>query len=512
MSSAWARRRDIEIPPTADPLRFSDSPVVRFPFLCLPVTGRVRCFAAVVFLILGNSILFTPPSDCQSATRLAPGDLLPSSTPQIPHSQNLGTSPAPSSSQHALGAARPAIMLAGYWPPSNEAIRRFSPNSTQNPQGWIGSNWEGRGYDIYAYFPEFSPSACTNCGKGTGDLEVDYQDTSNDFFPLANAIRPIAIITFSRGFIDMSWELEMNQFNRVTWIPDFQAPTSPTPSPPDASAPMNFLRPSTLPVQEIRTAVNSARIGVQSRICFSGDGGGFLSEYMAYHGVWYQSLHSSPQDPAYCVTAGHVHVGGQIPWGTARQAAEITVRTVIDYVNTIVGPPMSSLTTCGIGGVNAGCGQVEDVLFVNGQTGGTGRILNLRTNQGISVTVSEPTSRRGDSVGTRLCVYAFGGIPGVTDEIFLPLGFGGMCFGPASMSTRAPLVTWNSIGRRNQLGPHTAFGIPPVVPDSGSVTLVSRNGGLGIPVTLTLQGIIEDDCSAASVPFSITNGMVVKIE
>src|SRR5262245_41383211 len=47
------------------------------------------------------------------------------------------------------------IMITGYWPPTNEMIREFSNNPTQNPGGWIGGNWEGRGYNVYAYFPEF---------------------------------------------------------------------------------------------------------------------------------------------------------------------------------------------------------------------------------------------------------------------------------------------------------------------------------------------------------------------
>ena len=99
----------------------------------------------------------------------------------------------------------PNIMLAGYWPPTNDMIRQFSDNPFQNPGGWAGENWEGRGYNIYAFFPEFpdGPSgefpACA-WGKGVGDLEVDYQDTASDFPAIAEQIEPVAILTFSRGF------------------------------------------------------------------------------------------------------------------------------------------------------------------------------------------------------------------------------------------------------------------------------------------------------------------------
>ncbi len=230
-------------------------------------------------------------------------------------------------------ADRPRILLTGYWPPSNEAVRPFSQSAAQNPGGWIGEDWEGRGYDIVAYFPEFVPSNCFNCGVGSGDLQVDYQDTSLDFWAIADAIKPVAIITFSRGFINRSWELEMNQFNRTNWFQDYLPPLLPTPNPPDASVPAGTLRLSTLPVNAIVQAVAAGHPMLTPYICFTQDGGGFLSEFIAYHGVWHQSLHADPSDPDRCVAAGHVHVGGLIDWPTARAATETTLRVLTDHID-----------------------------------------------------------------------------------------------------------------------------------------------------------------------------------
>jgi len=243
---------------------------------------------------------------------------------------------AHASAQVGVGGQRPVVMLTGYWPPSNEMLRQFSANPVQNPDGWVGENWEGRGYDLYAFFPEFNPPDCNNCGRGMGDLEVDYQDTSQDFWFIADSLQPIAVITFSRGSINFSWELEMNQYNRDSWFRDYRVPLMPTPNPPDDSVPAGTLRLSELPVQEIVDAVNAANLGVNSFICFAGDGGGFLSEFAAYHGVWYQNIHDQPGHPAWCIAGGHVHVGSLIDWDIAERAAEITVRTVLDYVDTIV--------------------------------------------------------------------------------------------------------------------------------------------------------------------------------
>jgi hypothetical protein len=107
---------------------------------------------------------------------------------------------------------RPKIMVTGYWPPTNEMVRHFSQDLELNPV-WQGDNWEGRGYDVVSFFPQFEPADCNNCGQGYGELEVDYQDFSQDFWPIVDEIHPIGIITFSRGFNDMSWELENRLVN-----------------------------------------------------------------------------------------------------------------------------------------------------------------------------------------------------------------------------------------------------------------------------------------------------------
>lgn len=236
--------------------------------------------------------------------------------------------------QTANGGGLPRILVTGYWPPTNEMLRRFSEDPVQNPDGWIGANWEGRGYDVVSYFPEFP----NGVGKGEGDLEVDYQDTSNDWWPITAAERPLAVVTFSRGFNDLSWEVEMNQYNSQTWIGDYLAPFQPTPAPPDAGWPTDSLRLSTQPVQEIVDSINLANLNLNAFICFAGAGGNFLSEFIAYHGVWYQDLHSDPMDPDWCIAGGHVHVGAMIKTKKATRAAKQTIRTVIHYVDSVLDP------------------------------------------------------------------------------------------------------------------------------------------------------------------------------
>ena len=225
----------------------------------------------------------------------------------------------------------PIILVTGFWPPTNEMIRHFSQNAQLNAEGWAGDNWEGRGYDIVSYFPEFSDPDCSSCGQGYGDFEVDYQDTSEDFWPIVNSLQPTAIITFSRGYMDQSWELENNYYNRTNWYNDYSTPFQPTPNPPDEDEDSFFLRNSNLPMNNIVDAVNQSNLGLNSYIDLNGDPGHFVSEFMGYHGVWYRDVNQFGDYN--CISAGHVHVGGYIETEIAKEATEITIRTLIDYLD-----------------------------------------------------------------------------------------------------------------------------------------------------------------------------------
>jgi len=230
---------------------------------------------------------------------------------------------------------RPAILLTGYWPPTNDMLREFSTSSTQNPDGWIGSDWEGRGYDVYSYFPEFTGGL----GQGTGDLEVDYQDTSADFWPIADGHQPIAIVTFSMSYAPNSdWEVERVNRNHQEWVEDFTPPLRPTPEPPDASVPPNYIRYCTLPMQDVVDAIDVMNLpNTTAWIDMTGGGGGYLSEFIGYHGVWYQHLHHNVSDPAWCVSAGHVHVGGGSTLFRAQKVSKQVLRAVIRHVDDVIG-------------------------------------------------------------------------------------------------------------------------------------------------------------------------------
>jgi hypothetical protein len=242
----------------------------------------------------------------------------------------------------AHGSFTNNIMITGYWPPTNEMIRPFSTNPVKNPGGWIGGNWEDRGYNIHSFFPEFPGISQPPYGPGQGEFMVDYQNASNDFWATVAVLRPIAIITFSRGDNAASWELEgrARKLPLNQWTPDYIAPTQPTPDLPIASEPDFNIRYSSLPMGQIRDAVNSAALGVNSFIDMSNlFGGTFVSEFTSYHSCWYQNLNAQAFSENWCIAGGHIHVGGGVGVNAGKLATEITLRTLIDYVNTIVPAP-----------------------------------------------------------------------------------------------------------------------------------------------------------------------------
>lgn len=259
------------------------------------------------------------------------------------------------------GVAAPAlagntnnILVTGYWPPTNEAVRQFSRNPAQNPSGWVGRNWEGRGYDVFGFHPEFPNGTGGLNARGVGDFEVDYHDTSLDWDRIIAEVRPVAIITLSRGNTSIGWEMEprykrfsinnveRNASGAAIYISDYLAPARPTVGLRMVDEQVaGTIVDASLPMQAIVDAVRASPLvldpfipdGHASTFDF---GGAFLSGYIGYHGAWHAMENSSPDAPFRCFAGGHIHVGTSVSSVTAEGAAEISVRELIDYLDTVV--------------------------------------------------------------------------------------------------------------------------------------------------------------------------------
>lgn len=242
----------------------------------------------------------------------------------------------------------PHILLTGYWPPTNEIVRRFSQSPIQNPGGWVGQNWENRGYNIYSFFPEF-PSGL---GQGVGDFEVDYQDTSADWWPLLNTMKPLGIITFSRGFQNFNWTVEGGNrtYPTFVWEADFTAPLRP-----EAGIPLIDLEPpfmerfSTLPGNQIIHSIqHEPALATVNPIVSSIDETTYLSNFIGYHGCWWHATHAVPSVPGYNAAAGHIHVGAFINLTQAQLAAILSIRALTNHLDTIVLNPRGDMNCDGL--------------------------------------------------------------------------------------------------------------------------------------------------------------------
>ncbi len=258
------------------------------------------------------------------------GDEFPGSPAPAPTRSDLR---GPADTLELLDNGRPNVLLTGYWPPTNEMLRPWSPNPAQNPIGWVGGDWEARGYNVYAFFPEF-PGGTTANPKGNGDFEVDYQDTSADWWPLLERLRPIALITFSRANTTNGWELEGGNrtYTAAGWSPDYLAPTRPTAEMPLYYEPHLLERWSTLPMNAIVAAI-SAEVPALAAFISPIDDSKFLSNCIGYHGNWWHDLHAAPEDPLRNYAAGHVHVGRSVSTADGRLGTAVTLRVLLAHVD-----------------------------------------------------------------------------------------------------------------------------------------------------------------------------------
>jgi hypothetical protein len=158
---------------------------------------------------------------------------------------------------------------------------------------------------------------------------------------------------------------------------------------------------------------------------------------------------------------------------------------------------------CRLGTVNALAGTLADVLFVNGSPGGNGRIYTTTTGSPLTVSLDVPPAGPNPA---KFALYVWIGEPDETTEALQPKGIGTMCFPtPLTGGAPQPKKIWNNIGKFGQLG-------EPSYPSSPAPSVVfDKPSGRPNPLTVTFQGFILDQGSAADKPASITNAVVLKV-
>lgn len=248
------------------------------------------------------------------------------------------------------------VVLLGYWPPTNEMLRPWSTDPILNSassdpaagSSWQGENWQQRGVNVYAFFPEFPPDGDPSndqigspgsVGSTDSDLQVDFQDTSADFWRIVDHYQPQILITTSRGG-DIGWEVEAVEGGHgdstaadpsQDWRSDgYGSRTLPSE---DSIDPRSWQAISTyrtgkrlhssLPLDAIVESTSSLEL-TDVAIDATGTSGNYLSGFLGLHGIYYQQTHQ------HAVVAGHIHVGRQVTTDVARQLMATTLASVLD--------------------------------------------------------------------------------------------------------------------------------------------------------------------------------------
>ena len=137
---------------------------------------------------------------------------------------------------------------------------------------------------------------------------------------------------------------------------DYLTPLQPS-NVPIQSEPVGNVRNSALPMQAIVDAVRAEMALTQvdpfiPAITPTFDyGGAFLSGYIGYLGVWHHDVNNTPSAANRCYAAGHVHVGQGTTVADARQATEISLRTLITYLDGVVQFCPADINRDGLGTV-----------------------------------------------------------------------------------------------------------------------------------------------------------------
>lgn len=154
------------------------------------------------------------------------------------------------------------------------------------------------------------------------------------------------------------------------------------------------------------------------------------------------------------------------------------------------------------GAVDRRNGAAEPVLRVNGATGDAlGRIAVAAT---APLTVTMAPSSAGPTPAPFL-LYAALGEPGPAAATPLPLAAGWFAFPPPLLGGSAVLLA-NSLGHPTLLG----VGVLPAAAAPGTVLLLP--GGLGLPLQVTLQGVLADFGAAGPFALSATNAIALTVQ
>jgi hypothetical protein len=157
---------------------------------------------------------------------------------------------------------------------------------------------------------------------------------------------------------------------------------------------------------------------------------------------------------------------------------------------------------CRKGTVNSAIGAVDDVIFVNGATGDALRRISAAVLDPLSLSVATPPA---GPVPARYALYVFRKLtpeyPTVAPQ---PYRLGSLCVPGLFNNGVEVIVLANNIGKVPYLGDPREASTP-------APSNIEFPDGYHHPITVTIQGFIEDNGSVSPKGFSTTNAIVFQV-
>ncbi|MBI3843360.1 MAG: PD40 domain-containing protein [Planctomycetes bacterium] len=213
--------------------------------------------------------------------------------------------------------------------------------------------------------------------------------------------------------------------------------------------------------------------------------------------------------------ATDVRFGGMPATVVESRRNRLTVRTPpgVGLVDVSLTSPIRTISLSGgftyapaelaarYGTVNVGRGERENVLLLDAVSGDpVTREVVVPTRRPLTLVMTSPSSR----ATARFAIYAWPGAPRATTIRTQPRDVGTTGFPtPNDAGMPQPIAIGNNLDSR--LGTAT-------FPTSRAPSVVGRTArGIRRPVTVTVQGFIQDAASASRVAVSVTNAIVLRV-
>lgn len=158
-------------------------------------------------------------------------------------------------------------------------------------------------------------------------------------------------------------------------------------------------------------------------------------------------------------------------------------------------PPAPTLPPAGAGNVGMGQGGPFDVLTINGSAGGADRRVDVAAGAGFTIALATPPTFAGNA---HFALFGLMGAPSAA--IGFDTAIGTLLFPPIWFAPALPgffTLADNLIPDPGALLPSTATPWSLAIPQ-----------GLAFPLTVTLQGVIQDGPK----PLSVTNGVILRVQ